>query len=151
MRPFAQCESAATALLSKTPHAVINFVGAPGLGKTACTLKVGANLGLSGPRILVVHVNNHDIVDFTGVPSVTVDGMTIFNPPKMFYDFREGTGPGLIVLEELAQSSTHHQTWAAGLFSNARHRRSSSTPRCASYVANLIPLDQIICDFLSSK
>lgn len=103
MPSFAQCESAATALLSKTPHAVINFVGAPGLGKTACTLKVGANLGLSGPRILVVHVNNHDIVDFTGVPSVTDDGMTIFNPPKMFYDFREGTGPGLIVLEELAQ------------------------------------------------
>ena len=114
MPSFTQCESAATALLSKTPHAVINFVGAPGLGKTACTLKVGANLGLSGPRILVVHVNNHDIVDFTGVPSVTDDGMTIFNPPKMFYDFREGTGPGLIVLEELAQSSTHHQTWAAG-------------------------------------
>jgi hypothetical protein len=32
----------------------------------------------------------------------------------MFYKFREGTGAGLIVLEELPQSSLHHQTWAAG-------------------------------------
>jgi hypothetical protein len=32
----------------------------------------------------------------------------------MFHQFRDGTGPGLIVLEELPQSSTHHQTWAAG-------------------------------------
>tara|TARA_B110000208_G_C11669830_1_gene394782 strand:+ start:45 stop:1061 length:1017 start_codon:yes stop_codon:yes gene_type:complete len=114
MPSFKQCETAATSILRYTPHAVINFVGAPGLGKSACSLKVGANLELPDDRVFVVHVNNHDIVDFTGVPSVTDDGMTIFNPPKMFYDFREGTGAGLIVLEELAQSSVHHQTWAAG-------------------------------------
>lgn len=114
MPSFKQCETAATSILRYTPHAVINFVGAPGLGKSACSLKVGANLDLPEDRVFVVHVNNHDIVDFTGVPSVTDDGMTIFNPPKMFYDFREGTGAGLIVLEELAQSSVHHQTWAAG-------------------------------------
>mgnify|MGYP003638081706 CR=1 FL=1 len=114
MPSFKQCETAATSILRYTPHAVINFVGAPGLGKSACSLKVGANLDLPDDRVFVVHVNNHDIVDFTGVPSVTDDGMTIFNPPKMFYDFREGTGAGLIVLEELAQSSVHHQTWAAG-------------------------------------
>ena len=114
MPSFKQCETAATSILRYTPHAVINFVGAPGLGKSECSLKVGANLELPDDRVFVVHVNNHDIVDFTGVPSVTDDGMTIFNPPKMFYDFREGTGAGLIVLEELAQSSVHHQTWAAG-------------------------------------
>jgi len=49
----------------------------------------------------------------TGVPSVE-NGETVFNPTKMFHQFRDGTGPGLIVLEELPQSSTHHQTWAAG-------------------------------------
>jgi hypothetical protein len=40
--------------------------------------------------------------------------MTVFNPTKMFYDFRQGTGKGMIVLEELAQSSQQLQTWAAG-------------------------------------
>jgi hypothetical protein len=114
MPSFSQTETSATSLLSNTPHAALHFVGAPGLGKTACAQKVGRNLGLTTERIMAVHVNNHDVVDFLGVPSVTDDGMTIFNPPKMFYKFREGTGPGLIILEELAQSSVHHQTWAAG-------------------------------------
>jgi hypothetical protein len=87
--------------------------GAPGMGKSDACLQIADDLGIPHDRVLVVHINNHDVVDFTGVPSVT-DGMTIFNPTKMFYDFREGTGAGMIVLEELAQSSQQLQTWAAG-------------------------------------
>ena len=87
--------------------------GVPGSGKSDASVQIGAALGIPKDRILVVHVNNHDVVDFTGVPSV-VDGQTKFNPTDMFYQFRDGTGAGLIVLEELAQSSHHHQTWAAG-------------------------------------
>ena len=114
MASFSQTETCATALLANTPDATMHFVGAPGLGKTACAWQVGKNLDLTDERIMAVHVNNHDIVDFIGVPSVTDDGVTIFNPPEMFSRFRDGTGPGLIILEELAQSSVHHQTWAAG-------------------------------------
>ena len=102
-----------TSILRKSPNAVFMWHGAPGMGKSDGTHQVGDALGIPHERRLVVHINNHDVVDFTGVPSVS-DGMTIFNPTKMFYDYREGTGPGLIVLEELAQSSHQLQTWAAG-------------------------------------
>ena len=108
-----QCVEVATKILQKSPKAVPFFRGKPGMGKSDACIQIGHNLGIDDDRILVVHVNNHDVVDFTGVPSVT-DGQTIFNPTEMFYKFREGTGAGLIVLEELPQSSTHHQTWAAG-------------------------------------
>jgi hypothetical protein len=105
--------SVATQILRKSPKAVPFFKGKPGMGKSDACIQIGHNLDIPEDRILVVHVNNHDVVDFTGVPSVT-DGQTRFNPTEMFYRFREGTGAGLIVLEELPQSSTHHQTWAAG-------------------------------------
>lgn len=102
-----------TRILRSSPKATFMWHGAPGMGKSDGCRQVGYNLGIQDDRQLVIHINNHDVVDFTGVPSVT-DGMTVFNPTKMFYDFREGTGPGLIILEELAQSSTQLQTWAAG-------------------------------------
>ena len=105
--------SVATQILRKSPTAVPFFKGKPGMGKSDACVQIGHNLDIPEDRILIVHVNNHDVVDFTGVPSVT-DGQTRFNPTEMFYKFREGTGAGLIVLEELPQSSTHHQTWAAG-------------------------------------
>ena len=113
MLSFSQCAEVGTRILQKNPKAVINYKGAPGLGKSACSLLVGENLGLPDDRVEVVHVNNHDVVDFTGVPSIR-NGMTVFNPSEMFYKFRTGTGAGLIILEELAQSTVHHQTWAAG-------------------------------------
>ena len=97
----------------KHPEVVPMFWGKPGMGKSHAALQLSEELGIPKDRTLVVHINNHDVVDFTGVPSV-VDGQTIFNPTDMFYKFREGTGAGLIVLEELAQSSHHHQQWAGG-------------------------------------
>ena len=108
-----ECKKVATHIYRNAPEAVIMFHGKPGTGKSDSAIQIGADLGIPEDRTLVVHINNHDVVDFTGVPSVD-DGMTIFNPTKMFYDYREGSGPGLIVLEELAQSSQQLQTWAAG-------------------------------------
>ena len=108
-----QIKKTATAMYRKSPKVVVDIVGRPGEGKSEGCVQIARELGFPDDRILVVHINNHDVVDFTGVPSV-IDGMTTFNPSKMFYQFREGTGGGMIILEELHQSSTHHQTWAAG-------------------------------------
>ena len=102
-----------TAILKTSAAATCIMVGAPGMGKSEATYQIGSDLGISEDRILVVHANNHDVVDMTGVPSVH-DGQTIFNPTAMFYQFREGTGPGLIVLEEVPQSNHQMQTWIAG-------------------------------------
>lgn len=102
-----------TALLRDAPEATVMVEGPPGMGKSDLAIQVGDNLDIPKSRQLIVHINNHQVVDFTGVPSVK-DGYTVFNPTKMFAQFAEGTGPGLIVLEELPQASVHHQTWAAG-------------------------------------
>jgi DNA polymerase III delta prime subunit len=107
------CKKVATHIYRSSPRAVCMFHGKPGTGKSDAALQIADDLGVPEDRTLVVHINNHDVVDFTGVPSVN-DGMTVFNPTKMFYDYREGSGAGLIVLEELAQSSQQLQTWAAG-------------------------------------
>ena len=108
-----QAKAIVTSVQQQAPEEAFMLHGVPGSGKSDASTQTGAALGIPKDRTLVVHVNNHDVVDFTGVPSV-VDGQTIFNPTDMFYKFRDGTGAGLIVLEELAQSSHHHQTWAAG-------------------------------------
>lgn len=108
-----QIADTVTAMFRKSPRVVPMIHGAPGMGKSDVTLQIAERLGIPEERVLVVHINNHDVVDFTGVPSV-VDGETVFNPTQMFAKFKRGTGKGMIVLEELAQSSPHHQTWCAG-------------------------------------
>ena len=72
-----------TSILRKSPKAVPFLKGKPGMGKSDGAVQIGKALGISDDRILVVHVHNHEVVDFTGVPSV-VEGETIFNPPAMF-------------------------------------------------------------------
>jgi hypothetical protein len=113
MASISQAIEVSTAIYRQSASAAIMLRGKPGMGKSDACHSIARNLGIEADRTLVVHVNNHDVVDFTGVPSI-VDGKTVFNPTDMFYQFREGTGSGVIVLEELAQASTHHQTWAAG-------------------------------------
>mgnify|MGYP003649077743 FL=1 len=113
MASINECKSTVSAIYRKSPKAVPMMHGAPGMGKSDACLQIADELGIPRDRVLIVHINNHDVVDFTGVPSVT-DGMTVFNPTKMFYDFRQGTGAGMIVLEELAQSNQQLQTWSAG-------------------------------------
>lgn len=113
MASINECKTTIAAMFRKSSKVVPMLHGAPGMGKSDACLQIADELGIPHDRVLVVHINNHDVVDFTGVPSVD-DGMTIFNPTKMFYDFRQGTGKGMIILEELAQSSQQLQTWAAG-------------------------------------
>jgi len=113
MPSIEQCKSIITKVWGKTPEAFFILHGKPGCGKSTSIRQITEDLGIPPERGMFVHINNHEVVDFTGVPSVE-DGFTQFNPTKMFWDFREGTGPGVIVLEELAQATTHHQTWAAG-------------------------------------
>ena len=113
MPSISQTKTMISACWQLSPTVAPMLWGAPGSGKSESAIQLGELLNIPKDRTLVTHVNNHDVVDFTGVPSVD-NGVTIFNPTDMFYKFRKGTGAGLIILEELAQSSHHHQTWAAG-------------------------------------
>lgn len=53
-----------TAILRKSPQAVPFLKGKPGTGKSEATLQIGDALGIPKERQMVVHVNNHDVVDF---------------------------------------------------------------------------------------
>lgn len=119
MASISEVVSLCTHALNHSPKIVPFVRGKPGMGKSDSAIQIGKNLGIPEDRILIVHINDHDVVDFTGVPTVE-DRQTVFNPTEMFYRFREGTGPGLIVLEELPQSTPHHQTWASGFILERR-------------------------------
>jgi hypothetical protein len=112
-----QCKEIVTSVLRKSPKAVFYIVGKPGMGKSDMCYQVGNDLDIPEDRVMPINLLNHDVVDFTGVPEIVPKDSvrcTTFAPTDMFYQFREGTGPGLIVVEELAQSTNHHQTWFAG-------------------------------------
>jgi hypothetical protein len=102
-----------TPMLQRSSEITPLIKGPPGVGKSDICFQIGSSLGIPEDRILRVHINDYDVIDFTGVPSIQ-DGYTVFNPSKMFAQFKEGTGPGLIIVEELPQSSNLHQTWFAG-------------------------------------
>lgn len=109
-----QCKEIIKSITFNNPKAVVCVLGKPGMGKSDSQMQVAEEY-VDGDmsRVLRVHINNHDVVDFTGVPQV-VDGLTKFAPTEMFHRFRTGTGKGVIILEEVPQSSVAHQTWCAG-------------------------------------
>ena len=76
MASINECKATASAIFRKSPKAVPMLHGAPGMGKSDAAIQIADDLGIPRDRVLVVHINNHDVVDFTGVPSVT-DGMTV--------------------------------------------------------------------------
>jgi Cdc6-like AAA superfamily ATPase len=53
-----------TSILRQSPKAVPFLRGAPGMGKSDASLQIGDQLDVPRERQLVVHVNNHDVVDF---------------------------------------------------------------------------------------
>jgi len=102
-------------ILKHSPTATAVIKGPPGVGKSDICFQIAAKIGIPEDRILRIHINDYDSIDFTGVPSITPDGFTVFNPTQMLSMFREGSGPGMLIVEELPQSSNAHQTWFAGI------------------------------------
>lgn len=106
--------AAAHHVLKRNPAQTIYVSGAPGLGKTSLCYELADALGIPRSRVLVFRPSLRDPVDLLGVPSVNADGATQFNPPAELAMFRAGTGPGLIVWDELPQGVTQMQNAIAG-------------------------------------
>ena len=70
-----QVKETAHRIYLKSSSAVINLLGAPGMGKSECGIQIANMLNIYDDRIGVVHVNNHDVVDFTG-QNTTLDCST---------------------------------------------------------------------------
>ncbi len=120
-----ECIEGVARLQANDPRAAAMLWGPPGMGKSAAAKEIHKRQGLDPERFLSINVTNHEVWDFTGVPEIVegTDGngrVTTFAPTDIFARFRKGTGAGTINLEELPQSSIHHQTWAAGFIEDRK-------------------------------
>ena len=130
-----------TAMIGHCAETVPFLIGAPGVGKSDACRQVGRNLDLPDDRVEFIHVNDYQVEDFTGIPDV-FQGETVFRPTQMLRKFEKGTGPGLIVLEELAQASVHHQTWAAGIMHERRNNSFALDPEVSIMATGNRPQDR---------
>lgn len=99
--------------LEMNPQQAIYLSGAPGVAKTSMAFDVAKQFGLPEDRVLLFRPSLRDPVDLMGVPQVR-EGMTHWNPPAELMQFAEGSGPGMIIWDELPQAVTQMQNAAAG-------------------------------------
>ena len=118
-----QCIEATARIQTKDPKAAVMWWGSPGQGKTDATVDVHKRQGLPMDRYMSINLTNHEVWDFIGCPEIVdsdIGRTTSFAPTDIFARFRKGTGAGTINLEELPQSTHHHQTWAAGFIEDRK-------------------------------
>ena len=89
------------------------LLSSPGIGKTSICYAIADSLGIPRDRVLLFRPSLRDPVDLMGTPNPT-DVVTRWLPPEEFYQFREGTGPGMIIWDELLQGDEQMQNAIAG-------------------------------------
>lgn len=92
-------------VFTRNPAQAVNILGAPGGGKTSLCFALAKRLGIPDDRIWVNHAPLADPVDYRGIPWTDGDGVTHWNPPADLHQFRKGTGPGMIIHDDMAQAS----------------------------------------------
>lgn len=105
MPSFNQLKTGIVATLKHDPSAVFHIEGTPGTAKSSLCRAIADDLGIPEDRRYIFLASIHDPVDITGVPSVRND-QTWWNPPAPLAKFAKGTGPGMIVVDDLAQGQT---------------------------------------------
>jgi hypothetical protein len=99
--------------IAKNPNQSLFLMGPPGVAKTSICFTLAASLNIPKERVLLFRPSLRDPVDLMGTPRN--DGnVTRWTPPEEFWNFRVGTGPGLIIWDELPQGITAMQNAAAG-------------------------------------
>jgi len=89
------------------------LLSSPGIGKTSICYAIADSVGLPRDRVLLFRPSLRDPVDLMGTPNPTTE-VTRWLPPEEFYQFRVGTGPGLIIWDELLQGDEQMQNAIAG-------------------------------------
>lgn len=105
--------------INHNPGQAIHLSGPPGVGKTSLVYAAAKEAGIPEDRVLLLRPALMDPVDLLGVPAVT-DGSTSFCPPANLLAFAEGTGPGVILIDELPQSAVAMQNALGGLLLEGR-------------------------------
>lgn len=95
---------------TKTPYFL---VGKPGMGKSAIHEQITQELEID---FLDLRLTQMEAVDMLGVPSVTANGRTVWNPP----DWVPTTGRGIVLLDELPTAQIEVQVAAYQLINERR-------------------------------
>ncbi len=111
---YSTCKKILHSVLARNPAQAVYLSGPPGVAKTAICFEVAEELGLPKDRVLLFRSSLRDPVDLMGVPQPR-DGVTHWTPPAEIARFAEGSGPGLIIVDELAQAVTMMQNALGGL------------------------------------
>lgn len=102
-------ESAVAQYCAPHGHKTVLFLsGKPGGGKSACCRDIAARVanikGIPSERIVEFSPSLHEPCDLLGLPDTT-KGATRWVPPEGFYVIRKGTGPAILILEELSDAT----------------------------------------------
>lgn len=102
-----------TKTIARNPRQTMMILGEPGTAKTAMCFEIAKHFGLPPERVLLFRPSLRESVDLMGIPT-TSSGVTEWCPPAEFHNFRKGTGPGLIIWDELPQGVVSMQNAIAG-------------------------------------
>jgi len=104
--------------LTRAPKQPVFLIGEPGVAKTSLCFDIGKKFNIPEKRTLLFRPSLRDPVDLMGAPDflTTPEGTrtTVWASPEELYNFRKGTGPGLIIWDELPQAITQMQNAIAG-------------------------------------
>tara|TARA_R110002073_G_scaffold336152_1_gene530615 strand:- start:1618 stop:2655 length:1038 start_codon:yes stop_codon:yes gene_type:complete len=99
--------------------------GSPGVGKTSVCPAIAEMQNIPLSRVMSIHLGNYDRVELGGVPEIAVheetgERVTVFRPTDVLAAFRKGTGPALLVLEEVATCDKDMQQFVAQLIEDRK-------------------------------
>ncbi len=88
------------------------IVGKPGGGKSSCAREIACELarvhGIPADRIIEFNPSLREPSDILGLPDLSGE-CSRWVPPKEFYDIRKGTGPAVLIIEELSDATMDMQ------------------------------------------
>jgi hypothetical protein len=94
-------------MLTLNPTQAITIEGPPGGGKSSLAHDIAAHFGIPKERVLVDHAPLADQVDYRGIPVPHKNAeSTKWLPSDNFYNYRAGTGRGMILYDDRGQAST---------------------------------------------
>jgi hypothetical protein len=111
---YQEAKSAILSVLKKAPHQALFLLGAPGTAKTSLCFDIAKDLSMPTNRVLLFRPSLREPVDLMGVPIKTKANTAKWATPEEFYEFREGSGKGMIIWDELPQGITQMQNAIAG-------------------------------------